>query len=99
MPSGLNRATGVMTTGPEPSRTKWGARTSDPIGAARQIADVLHVGDHVVERRAAPAVLFEAGYISNVDDELLLRSPEYRAALVAGLAETIEADVAARSRR
>jgi N-acetylmuramoyl-L-alanine amidase len=54
---------------------------------------------HVLRRAQAPAVLFEAGYISNVDDELLLRSPEYRAALVAGLAETIEADIAARSRR
>ena len=54
---------------------------------------------HVLRRAQAPAVLFEAGYISNVDDELLLRSPEHRAALVAGLAETIEADVASRSRR
>ena len=54
---------------------------------------------HVLRRAQAPAVLFEAGYISNVADELLLRSPEYRAALVAGLAETIEADVAARLRR
>ena len=54
---------------------------------------------HVLRRAEAPAVLFEAGYVSNVDDELLLRSPEHRAALVAGLAETIETDVAARSRR
>ena len=54
---------------------------------------------HVLRRAHAPAVLFEAGYISNVDDELLLRSPAHRAALVAGLAETIEADVAARLRR
>jgi N-acetylmuramoyl-L-alanine amidase len=54
---------------------------------------------HVLRRSEAPAVLFEAGYVSNADDELLLRSPEYRAALVASLAETIEADVAARVRR
>lgn len=54
---------------------------------------------HVLRRAQAPAVLFEAGYVSNAEDELLLRSPEHRAALVAGLAETIEADVAARSRR
>ena len=54
---------------------------------------------HVLRRAEAPAVLFEAGYVSNADDELLLRSPEHRSALVAGLAETIEADVAARSRR
>jgi N-acetylmuramoyl-L-alanine amidase len=54
---------------------------------------------HVLRRAEAPAVLFEAGYISNADDELLLRSPGHRAQLVAGLAETIETDVAARSRR
>jgi len=54
---------------------------------------------HVLRRAQAPAVLFEAGYVSNAEDELLLRSPEHRAALVAGLAETIEADVAARSTR
>ena len=54
---------------------------------------------HVLRRAEAPAVLFEAGYVSNAEDELLLRSPEHRAALVAGLAETIEADVAARTRR
>ena len=54
---------------------------------------------HVLRRAEAPAVLFEAGYVSNADDELLLRSPEHRAALVASLAETIEADVAARSHR
>lgn len=54
---------------------------------------------HVLRRAETPAVLFESGYLSNVDDEALLRSPEHRAAIVAGLAETIEADVAARSRR
>ena len=53
----------------------------------------------VLRGAETPAVLFEAGYVSNVDDELLLRSPEHRAAIVAGLAETIEADVAARMRR
>ncbi|MEO7240428.1 MAG: N-acetylmuramoyl-L-alanine amidase, partial [Sphingomicrobium sp.] len=54
---------------------------------------------HVLRRAGVPAVLFEAGYVSNVDDELLLRSPEHRAALVAALADTIETDVAARARR
>jgi N-acetylmuramoyl-L-alanine amidase len=54
---------------------------------------------HVLRRAGAPAVLFEAGYVSNADDELLLRSPEHRAALVATLADTIETDVAARARR
>jgi N-acetylmuramoyl-L-alanine amidase len=54
---------------------------------------------HVLRRAAAPAVLFEAGYISNVDDELLLRSPEHRSAIALALAQAIETDVAARSHR
>ena len=44
-------------------------------------------------------MLFEAGYITNADDELLLRTPEHRTAIVLALAQAIEADVAARSRR
>lgn len=53
---------------------------------------------HVLRRAGTPAVLFEAGYISNADDEILLRNPEHRKAIVLALAQTIEADVAARSR-
>jgi N-acetylmuramoyl-L-alanine amidase len=44
-------------------------------------------------------VLFEAGYISNADDELLLRSPEHRSQVALALAQAVEADVAAHSRR
>ena len=54
---------------------------------------------HVLRRADSPAVLFEAGYLSNADDEALLRSPEHRAALVLALAEAIEADIAVRARR
>ena len=54
---------------------------------------------HVLRQAEVPAILFEAGYISNADDELLLRSPEYRAKIVRTLAEAIEADVAYRNRR
>lgn len=54
---------------------------------------------HVLRRAEAPAVLFEGGYLSNADDELLLRSPEHRAKIVAVLADAIESDVAARNRR
>jgi N-acetylmuramoyl-L-alanine amidase len=54
---------------------------------------------HVLRRADTPAVLFEAGYISNVDDEALLRSPDHRSKIVLALAQAIEADVAARSRR
>lgn len=53
---------------------------------------------HVLRRADAPAVLFEAGYLSNADDELLLRDPNQRSKMVLALAQAIEADVAARSR-
>lgn len=52
---------------------------------------------HVLRRSDAPAVLFEAGYISNADDEVLLRSPEQRSRIALALAEAIETDVAARA--
>jgi N-acetylmuramoyl-L-alanine amidase len=53
---------------------------------------------HVLRRADSPAVLFEAGYVSNADDELLLRSPEHRAAIALALAQAIEADVATHAR-
>jgi N-acetylmuramoyl-L-alanine amidase len=54
---------------------------------------------HVLRSAGVPAVLFEAGYISNVDDEALLRSADQRSRIVQALARTIEADVAARAIR
>ena len=54
---------------------------------------------HVLRGAGVPAVLFEAGYISNVDDEALLRSPEQRSRIVQALARTIESDIAARANR
>lgn len=54
---------------------------------------------HVLRRAETPAVLFEAGYISNADEEALLRSPVHRKQIVLALAQAIEADIAARSRR
>lgn len=53
---------------------------------------------HVLRRADTPAVLFEAGYLSNADDELLLREPNERGKIVLALAQAIEADIAARSR-
>jgi N-acetylmuramoyl-L-alanine amidase len=53
---------------------------------------------HVLRRANAPAVLFEAGYLSNADDELLLRSPQYRSAIALALAQAVEAEVASRAR-
>ena len=46
-----------------------------------------------------PSVLFEAGYISNADDEAMLMTKEGRAPLVLALAQAIEADIAMRSAR
>lgn len=54
---------------------------------------------HVLRRADAPAVLFEAGYVSNADDEVLLRSPEQRARIALALAQAIETDIASRTRR
>ncbi|HVU29218.1 MAG TPA: N-acetylmuramoyl-L-alanine amidase [Sphingomicrobium sp.] len=54
---------------------------------------------HVLRRAGSPAILFEAGYISNADDELLLRSPEQRSKIALALAQAIETDIAARARR
>jgi len=54
---------------------------------------------HVLRRAGTPAVLFEAGYLSNADDELLLRNPQHRSDIALALAQAIEADVAAHARR
>jgi N-acetylmuramoyl-L-alanine amidase len=54
---------------------------------------------HVLRRADAPAVLFEAGYLSNAEDEVLLRDSRHCHAITLALAEAIESDVAARSRR
>jgi N-acetylmuramoyl-L-alanine amidase len=53
----------------------------------------------VLRRAEVPAVLFEAGYISNADDEALLLAPDKRQQIVVALAQAIEADVASRSVR
>ena len=52
---------------------------------------------HVLRRAETPAVLVEAGYISNVDDEAMLMTKEGRAPLVLVLAQAIEADLAMRA--
>jgi N-acetylmuramoyl-L-alanine amidase len=54
---------------------------------------------HVLRRAGAPAVLFESGYLSNIDDEALLRSPEQRSKIALALAHAIEAEVASRVAR
>ncbi len=55
-------------------------------------------GFYVLRSAQAPAVLFEAGYISNADDEMLLRDPKHRTAIVLALAQAIETDIAVHSR-
>ncbi len=54
---------------------------------------------HVLRRADTPALLVEAGYISNADDEALLVTPVGRAPLVLVLAQAIEADLAVRRTR
>src|SRR3954447_1586615 len=54
---------------------------------------------HVLRRSGTRAILLEAGYISNADDEVLLRSPEQRSRIALAIAQAIETDVAARGRR
>ena len=54
---------------------------------------------HVLRSARTAAVLFEAGYLSNADDEVLLRTPQHRSDIALALAQAIEADIAARSRR
>ena len=54
---------------------------------------------HVLRRADAPAVLFEAGYISNADDEVVLRTPQERSKIALALSQAIETDVAAHARR
>ena len=54
---------------------------------------------HVLRRADTPAVLFEAGYISNADDEAAAARPRAtRRRSSLALAQAIEADVAARMR-
>ena len=53
---------------------------------------------HVLRRAETPAVLVEAGYISNSEDEVRLMTMEGRAPLVLALAQAVEADLATRSR-
>lgn len=52
---------------------------------------------HVLRRSETPAVLVEAGYISNADDEAKLMSKAGRAPLVLALAQAVEADLATRA--
>ena len=54
---------------------------------------------HVLRRAETPAVLVEAGYISNADDEAMLMTKAGRAPLVLVLAQAIEADLATRAAR
>ena len=52
---------------------------------------------HVLRRAETPAVLVEAGYISNGEDEAMLMTKEGRAPLVLALAQAVEADLATRT--
>ena len=54
---------------------------------------------HILRRSEVPGVLFEAGYISNADDEALLITREGRRPIVEALAKAIETELSLRMRR
>ena len=53
----------------------------------------------ILRRSEVPGVLFEAGYISNADDEALLITPEGRRPIVEALAKAIETELSLRMAR
>ena len=54
---------------------------------------------HILRRSEVPGVLFEAGYISNPDDEALLVTPAGRRPIVEALAQAIETELSLRMSR
>ena len=54
---------------------------------------------HILKRSEVPGVLFEAGYISNAEDEAALITPDGRRPIVEALARAIEVDLAVRRTR
>ena len=54
---------------------------------------------HILRRSEVPGVLFEAGYISNADDEALLITPAGRKPIVEALARAIETELSLRMAR
>jgi N-acetylmuramoyl-L-alanine amidase len=54
---------------------------------------------HILRRSEVPGVLFEAGYISNPDDEALLITPEGRKPIIDALARAIETELSLRMSR
>jgi N-acetylmuramoyl-L-alanine amidase len=54
---------------------------------------------HILRRSEIPGVLFEAGYISNADDEAILITPQGRKPIVEALAKAIETELSLRMAR
>ncbi len=54
---------------------------------------------HILRRSEVPGVLFEAGYISNADDEALLITEEGRRPMIEALARAIETELSLRMTR
>ena len=48
---------------------------------------------HILRRSEVPGVLFEAGYISNPDDEAILITPAGRRPIEEALAQAIETEL------
>jgi N-acetylmuramoyl-L-alanine amidase len=54
---------------------------------------------HILRRSEVPGVLFEAGYISNADDEALLMTADGRRPIIEALAKAIETELSLRMAR
>jgi N-acetylmuramoyl-L-alanine amidase len=54
---------------------------------------------HILRRSEVPGVLFEAGYISNPDDEAILITPKGRRPIEEALAKAIETELSLRMAR
>jgi N-acetylmuramoyl-L-alanine amidase len=54
---------------------------------------------HILRRSEVPGVLFEAGYISNADDEAILITPAGRKPIIEALAHAIETELSLRLAR
>ena len=61
----------------------------------RMVSDPARRGRfHVLSAISIPSVLVETGFISNRDDEILLRSPKYRATVAHAIREAVDSFLA-----
>ena len=83
---------------PQGKASTPGPSLPPPIGGAERMQRIAKA-QGLMRAAGLKAVLVEAGYISNGDDEALLMTSEGRAPLVLALAQAVEADLATRGAR